>query len=82
MGTTTPQPLGHALADSTHRQLIRLQWHFGVVADPDPTFPSDTRRIVKRFCQRTGSAGMQPVLLRSELLFATYGRDWRNGQGA
>jgi hypothetical protein len=40
MGTATLQPLGHAPADLTHRELIQLQWHFGVVADPDPHSPA------------------------------------------
>jgi hypothetical protein len=80
MATATLPPPGQALAALTHRELIQSQWHFGVAADPEPAFPSATRRIVKRFCQRTGFAGMQLVLLRSELLFATYGRDWSNGQ--
>jgi len=40
-----------------HRELIPSQWPFGVAAAPDPAFPSDTRRSVKRFCQRTDFAG-------------------------
>jgi hypothetical protein len=78
MGTTTLQPPGHALADLTHRELVQLQWHFGAAIDPGPAFPTATRLIVKRFCRTTGFSGMQLVLVRWELLFSTYGRDWSN----
>jgi hypothetical protein len=80
MDATTLAPRSHHLADLTIRELIQLQWHFGVALDPGPAFSTETRRIVERFCLVTGFSGMQIVLLRSELLFATYGRDWQNSQ--
>lgn len=76
MGTATLQPPSHTVANLTHPELTQVQWHFGVAAEPDPAFTCTTRRIVEQFCRTTGFTGMQIVLLRSSLLFATYGRGW------
>jgi hypothetical protein len=70
MATATLPPPGTALTDLTHRELIQLQWHFGIAADPDPAFSTDTRHIVKRFCRITEFSGMQIILVRSNLGFA------------
>ncbi len=76
---TLQKPVGR-VAELLHPELIQLQWKFGVAPENDPAFSTETRRIVGRFCRTTSFSAMQIVILRSALLFATYGRDWQNSR--